>query len=61
MKNTDGGVLILVKLQAKAYNFIKINTPTWVFFTFFELYKWYLIAQRTTYYSIFQEIEAVRQ
>ena len=61
MKNTDGGVLILVKLQAKAYNFIKINTPTWVFSTFFELYKWYLIAQRTAYYPIFREIEAISQ
>ena len=29
-------------------NFTKINTPPWVFFTFFELYKWYQIAQRTT-------------
>ena len=42
IKNTHGGVLILVKLQAK------INTPSWVFFTFFKLYKWYQIAQRTT-------------
>ena len=23
----------------------KINTPPWVFFTFFKLYKWYQIAQ----------------
>ena len=34
MKNTHGGVLILVKLQASARNFTKINTPPWVFFTF---------------------------
>ena len=34
------GVLILVKLQAAACNFNKINTPPWVFFTFFKLYKW---------------------
>ena len=27
----------------------KINTPPWVFFTFFKLYKWYQIAQRTTF------------
>ena len=40
VKNTDGGVLILVKLQ--------VNTPPWVFFTFFKLYKCYQIAQRTT-------------
>ena len=25
----------------KACNFTKINTPPWVFFTFFKLYKWY--------------------
>ena len=42
VKNTHGGVLIL------ASNFTKINTPPWVFFTFFILYKWYQIAQRTT-------------
>ena len=36
LKNTHGGVLI------------KINTPPWVFFTFFKLHKWYQIAQRTT-------------
>ena len=45
VKNTPGGVLILVKLQASA----KINTPPWVLFTFLKLYKWYQIAQRTTY------------
>ena len=44
MKNTHGGALILVKLQAS-----KINTPPWVFFTFFKLYKWYQIAQRITF------------
>ena len=49
VKNTHGGVLILVKLQAEACNFTKINTPPWVFFTFFKLYKWYQIAQRITY------------
>ena len=42
VKNTHGGVLLLVKLQAKS------NTPSWVFFTFFKLYKWYQIAQRIT-------------
>ena len=44
-KNTNGGVLLLVKLQA----ITKSNTPPWVFFTFFKLYKWYQIAQRITY------------
>ena len=29
--------------------FTKSNTPPCVFFTFFKLYKWYEIAQRTTY------------
>ena len=48
VKNTDVGVLILVKLQAEACNFTKINTPPWVFFKFFILYKWYQIAQRTS-------------
>ena len=40
-ENTHGGVLILVKLQATT---TKTNTPTWVSFTFFKLYKWYRIA-----------------
>ena len=49
VKNTHGGVLILVKLQASACNFTKINTPPWVFFTFLKLYKWYQITQRITF------------
>ena len=44
-KNIHGGVFLLVKLQAKACNFTKSNTPPWVFLTFF-MYKWYQIAQR---------------
>ena len=48
VKNTHEEVLILVKSQAEACNFTKINTP-WVFFTFFKLYKWYQIAQRITF------------
>ena len=31
-----------------ACNFTKINTPPWVFFTFFKLYKSYQIVQSTT-------------
>ena len=46
VKNTHGGVLLLVKLQAKSY-FTKSNIPRWVFFTFFKLYKCYQIAQRS--------------
>ena len=33
----------------KSVNFNKVNTPPWLFFTFFKLYKWYQIAQRITY------------
>ena len=49
VKNTRGGVLFFVSLQAKACNFTKSNTLPWVFFTFFKLYERYQIAQRTTY------------
>ena len=38
---------------ASACNFSKINTPPWVFFMFFKLYKWYQIAQRTTFVNPF--------
>ena len=31
------------------FNFTKINTPPWVFFTFFKLYKWHQIPQPITY------------
>ena len=34
LKNTHGGVLILVQLQAEACNFTKINTPPRVFSRF---------------------------
>ena len=36
VKNIHGGVLILVKLQAEACNFTKINTLPWVFFRLFK-------------------------
>ena len=49
VKKKHEGVLTLVKLQASACNFTKINIPPWVFFTFFKLYKWYQIAQHITY------------
>ena len=56
-KNTHGGVLLLVKLEASACNFSKSNTPPWVFFTFFKLHEWYQIAQSTTYcFSFFSVI-----
>ena len=38
---------------ASACNFSKINTPPWVFFMFFKLYKCYQIAQRITHYYMF--------
>ena len=38
----------LVKLEA-AYNFTKSNTPPWLFFTLFKLYKWYQTAQSIRY------------
>ena len=37
LKNTHGGRLLFVMLQALACNFTKNNTPPWVFFTFFKL------------------------
>ena len=40
VKNTHGGMLLLVKLQAFS-----------VFLTFFKLYKWYQITQRITFIS----------
>ena len=54
VKNTHGGVLILVKLQAEACNFTKINIPPWVFFTFSKLYKLYQIGQRITYLGCYK-------
>ena len=34
MKNTQGGVLLLVTLQTEAYNSAKSPAPSWVFHTF---------------------------
>ena len=41
VKNTHGGMLLLVKLQAEAFNV-----------TFFKLYKWYQIVQSITYVNL---------
>ena len=49
VKNTHGGVLPLVKLQASICNFTKSNTHPWVFFTFLKLYKLYQIAESISY------------
>ena len=51
VKNTHGWVLLLVKLQASTYNFTKRDTPPWVFFTFFKLFKWNQIVQSITNFS----------
>ena len=37
VKNKHGGMLLLVKLHAQAFNFTKSTTPLWVFFTFFKI------------------------
>ena len=40
VKLQAGGVLLLIKFQAfLACNFTKSNTPPWMFFAFFKLYK----------------------
>ena len=56
VKNAHGGVLLLVKSQAKACNFNKSNTPPWLFVTFFKLYKQYQIVQRITYSLMLTEL-----
>ena len=38
VKNTNGGVLLLVKWQAEACKVTKSNTPPWVYFAFFIFY-----------------------
>ena len=55
MKNTHGGVLLLVKLQASDCYFTKSDTPPWAFFMFFNLYKMYQIAPNTTYMKILKQ------
>ena len=52
VKNTHGGVILLVKLQAEAYNFTKSNTFPYVFFTFLKLNEWYQIAQSMPYLDL---------
>ena len=48
-----GRVILLVKLQAEAWNFTKSNTPLWAFFTFFVLYNSHHIAQGITVVKVF--------
>ena len=35
----------ICSLKSESCSFTRSNTPPWVFFTFFKLYKWYQIAQ----------------
>ena len=49
VKNIHGGVIFLVKFQASGCNATKSITPLWMFSRFFELYKWYQIAQSVSY------------
>ena len=52
VKKTHEGVLFIGKLQASACNFNESNTPLWVLFMIFKLYKWYKIAQSVSYISL---------
>ena len=40
------------KVVGLVCNFSKSNTPPWVFFTFFKLYKWYQTAQHIMYSKV---------
>ena len=53
VKNTHGGVLLSAK-QASA----KSNTLPSAFFSFFELYRWYQIAQNIAYLCAVKDIRA---
>ena len=37
VKNSHGGLILLVKLQAQACNITKSNTPPWAFFIFLKI------------------------
>ena len=45
VKNLNGGVTLLEKLQAEACNFTKSIASPWVFLMFLTLYKWYQTVQ----------------
>ena len=44
------------KYPWRSVNFTKINTPPWVFLTFFTLYKCYQIAERTIYRKVTESL-----
>ena len=46
VENTYGRVL------KKSCNYTKSDTPPWVFFTFFKMYKWCQIGQSITYWTL---------
>ena len=48
-EGVDSFIRMIYNFEKGYSEFAKINTPPWVFFTFFKLYKWYQILQRTTY------------
>ena len=58
-KSTHGGLLYLIKLQAKVCNSTKSNTPPLVFFTFLKLYKCYQIAQSISYFIIVHNVSGL--
>ena len=39
--------------RLKACKFNKSSTPTWMFFTFIKLYKWYQMAKSIHYKRVF--------
>ena len=45
--------------EAEACNFTKSNTPPWLFFMFFKLYKRYQIAQRITYIDLGKSAQSI--
>ena len=49
MKNTHGGVLLLIKLLGLVCNCTKRIFPSFGIFHIFQIYKWYQIAQRVSY------------
>ena len=53
VENNDGGVLPAVNLQIKACSFTKSNTHPSLFFTVFELYKWYETEQSSLMQSTY--------
>ena len=52
MKNTHGGVLLLVKLQASVYNFTKSITPPCVFFTLFIIAKYSITWNKKFWFKV---------